>query len=416
MFRPFPFYIGLRYTRAKRRNHFISFISLASMLGIALGVIVLITVLSVMNGFDYEITHRIFDMTPQVTITTANNHLENWQNLRKQVESLPDVVGAAPYVGGQAMLTRTGQVNPVIVNGVIPGEEIKVSKVGLKMVEGSFSNLQPGKFGIVMGDELAASLGLLVGDKVTVVIAQQVVTPVGVEPQFKRFTLVGTFHVGGALGFDRGVVYINMQDAQALFRLGSAVSGMRLKINDLYAAPKVTNELLPKLPQNYLVSNWTQDYGEFFHVIGLEKNMMFLILLLIIAVAVFNLVSTLVMVVNDKRAEIAILRTLGASSRTIMATFMVQGFIIGISGMILGLIGGVTLALNVTQIERWIEKLFNVHLISSSFYFVDYLPSKLQWADVYHICIITVIMSLIATLYPAWQAAKTQPAEALRYE
>lgn len=417
MFRPISLYIGLRYTRAKRRNHFISFISLVSMLGIALGVTVLITVLSVMNGFDYQIQNKIFAMAQQVTVSNYDGPLSNWENLANKVSQYHDVVSVAPFVNGQGMLVNSGMAAPVLVRGVVPADETKVSKIAEKMVHGSFNQLQPGQYGVVMGQKLADNLGLQVGDKVTLFTPQATITPVGELPRFRRFTLVGLFNIGGGFGsFDTGIIFINMHDAQVLYNFGNAVSGLRLKVSALYAAPKVSEALQNDFQDKYLVSNWTEEYGDFFKAIKMEKTMMFFILILIVAVAVFNLVSSLVMIVNDKRPEIAILRTLGASPRTIMTIFMVQGCTVGFIGTFLGLIGGILLALNAPNLVSGIQHLFHVQLISSSVYLVDYLPSKLEWADVWRVCLIALGLSVVATLYPAWQAARTQPAEALRYE
>lgn len=416
MFRPISLYIGLRYTRAKRRSHFVSFISMVSMLGIALGVTVLITVLSVMNGFDYQIRHRIFELADQVSVSGFSGPLSGWQSLAQQIQSFPHVVAVAPVINGQGMLVNDGQSFPVMVRGISPPEESKVSAIGSKMVVGSFSDLKAGDFGIIMGKKLAESLGIQIGDKVVLFTPQASMTPLGIFPQFKRFTLVGTFKVGGALGMDTSIAYINLRDAQVLYNFGPNISSLRLKVSDLYAAPNVTYELQNGLNQQYLVSNWTQQYGDFFRAVKMEKTMMFFILVLIIAVAAFNLVSSLVMIVNDKQPEIAILRTLGASPKTIMATFMVQGCMVGLVGTLLGLIGGVALALSATSLVAHIQHFFHVKLISSAVYLVDYLPSKLEWSDVWHVCLIALGLCLIATIYPAWQAARTQPAEALRYE
>lgn len=416
MFRPIPLFIGLRYTRAKRRSHFVSFISLVSMLGIALGVAVLITVLSVMNGFDYQIRHRIFDMADQVTIGNFSGSLNNWQQLSTQVQKYPDVVAVAPFIDGQGVLTNEGESSPVMVKGISPDLEMKVSQMQSKMSQGSFAQLQPGQFGMIMGKKLADSLGLEVGDKVTLFTPQASITPIGILPRLKRFTVVGLFDVDGFGYLDTGLAYINLQDAQALYGLGNSVTGLRLKVSDLYVAPQVADELQAGFQQQYLVSNWTQQYGDFFKTLKMEKTMMFFILALIIVVAVFNLVSSLVMIVTDKRPEIAILRTLGASSRTIMLIFMVQGCMVGLVGTILGLIGGIILALNATRLVSGIQQLLHVQFVSSSVYLVDFLPSKLEWSDVWHVALIALALSLVATLYPAWQAARTQPAEALRYE
>lgn len=416
MFRPLVLYIGLRYTRAKRRNHFISFISLSSMLGIALGVAVLITVLSVMNGFDQEIRSRIFGMANQVTVSTMPPKLTQWQDLSNKIVQHPGVVAAAPFVSGQGILMNQGQNHPVMLIGVNPAVEKNVSIISQKITDGSFDALAPGQYGLAIGEKLAANLGAAVGDKLTLLVPAATVTPFGVMPRFKVFTVVAIFKIGTGFGFDTDMAFMNLKDAQTLLQYGNAVSGLRLKLQDFYAAPRISEELAKELPVNYIVSNWTEDYGSLFHAISLEKTMMFIILLLLVAIAAFNLVSTLVMVVTDKRSDIAILRTLGATPRTILAIFMVQGTIIGLVGTLLGLIGGIYLALHAPELVNGLETFFHVKLLSSDVYYVNYLPSKLQEADVVHICIAAVLMSLVATLYPAWRAARTQPAEALRYE
>lgn len=416
MFHPLALYIGIRYTRAKRRNHFISFISLTSMIGIALGVMVLITVLSVMNGFDQEIRSRIFGMANQVTISTLGGVVQSWPKLSDSVEGHKGVVGVAPLINGQGILVYHGQTHPVLVTGVLPEREKSVSDIAKKMIEGSFDTLKPGQYGIVLGVELASNLGAAIGDKITLLIPKLNVTPIGGMPRFKQFKVVGIFKVGSGFGFDSDMAFIHMQDAQSLYQLGNAVSGLRLKLQDLYAAPRISKELADELPPTYQINNWTDSYGSYVHAIQLEKTMMFLILMLLVAIAAFNLVSTLVMVVTDKRSDIAILRTLGATPRTILAVFMVQGTVIGIVGTFLGLIGGLLLASHVTELVNFLESTFHVQLFSSDVYFLNYLPSQIAMSDVLQICVAALVMSLLATLYPAWRAARTQPAEALRYE
>lgn len=415
MYRLLPLYIGLRYIRAKRRNQFISFISLVSMFGIGLGVMVLITVLSVMNGFDHEISDRIFNMAQQVTITNFSQSVPHWQNLRQDVSTQQNVRGIAPFVAGQAMLANMGSARPVMLTGILPAEEKKVSQMAQKMTKGNFQDLHSGEFGIILGEALAESLGLELGDKVTVLTTDVNVSPVGVIPQYKRFTVKGLFKVGGGFRFDETAAFIELHDAQKLFKLKDNVSGLRLRVTDLYIAPKVTTELQQMLPE-YYVGNWTQEFGAYFRAIRMEKSMMFIILVLIIAIAAFNLVSTLVMIVTDKQSEIAILRTLGASPATIMSIFMVQGSIVGLVGTLFGIVSGVLLAINAPVIVAGIQHLFHVSFVSSSVYFIDYLPSRLEWKDVLQISLVSILLSLTATLYPAWQASRTQPAEALRYE
>lgn len=416
MFRPIAFFIGLRYTRAKRRNHFISFISMMSMLGIALGVIVLITVLSVMNGFDREIKKRVFSMWPPLTVSSVSNYVNNWQDLGNILSEFPGITAVAPYVNGEAMLTNSGFVQPAMINGIDPQAEQKITEIGTKIVQGSLNDLKPGTFGIVLGEELANNLDVVVGDKVTAITPQVSMSIAGVMPRYKRFTVVGIFSAGNGFGFDRNFAYINIVDAQKLLQLGSNVSGVHATIKNVYAAPMISNELAKTLTPSAKITNWTDQFGAFFHAVKLEKTMMFFILLLIIAVAVFNLVCTLVMVVNDKESDIAILRTFGATPKMIMSIFVVQGAIVGVFGTIIGIIGGVALAWNVTDIVNWIQHLFHVKFLSSSVYFVDYLPSQIQVADVVKISLASFILSLVATLYPAWRASRTEPVEALRYE
>ncbi len=416
MFRPVSLFIGLRYTGAKKRNHFVSFIALTSMLGIALGVTVLITVLSVMNGFDFQIRNRIFQMAPQVTVRTFNTSMENYQSLQTKLSKVPGVIGTAAFIEGQGMLTHDGLVNPVLINGIVPDQETQVSEIGSKMIQGNLSELKPGSFNIVMGEQLANALGLTLGDKVTLVTPEAALTPVGVIPRFKRFTLIGIFNAGTGFGFDTQFAVINLQDAQVLYQLGQGITGIQLKIKNLYDAPELSSIIAQHITNDYFVTNWTQKYGPLFKAINLEKNMMFLILLLIIAVAAFNLVSSLVMIVNDKRADIAILRTLGATPRMILVIFIVQGFLIGLIGTLVGLVGGLILASHVTEVVNFIQKILGVQFLASSVYYVNYLPSLIQASDVIHICLAAFILSLLATLYPAWRASKTQPAEALRYE
>jgi lipoprotein-releasing system permease protein len=417
MFRPLSVYIGLRYTRAKKRNHFISFISLASMIGIALGITVLITVLSVMNGFDYEIHSRIFSMARQVTIRNfAADTGSDWRVIKKEVEKNREVIASAPFVDGQGMLTKDGRVRGVIINGILPDQEAQVSQMQNTVKQGSMLALKPGEFGIVLGQAIAAYLDANIGDKVILVTPSVSMTPLGIAPRFKRFSVVGIFHVGEGFGYDSGMALINLYDAQKLFALGDNVTGLNLKIKDLDLAPLVSKELEARLDGNYYISNWTNEYGPQFKAIQMEKTAMFIVLLFIIAVAAFNLVSSLVMTVNDKQSDIAILRTLGASPRMVMSIFMVQGCIVGVLGTVLGVIGGILLALNAPELVKILEQICRTHFISASIYWIDYLPSRLVWSDVWHVGLATLIMSLLATIYPAWRAAKTQPVEALRYE
>lgn len=418
MFKPLTLYIGLRYTRARKKNHFVSFISLSSMLGIALGVTVLITVLSVMNGFDDEIHNRFFGMAPEITVSDVTNELANWQQLSKKIEQFEGVKAVAPFVGGQGLITFNGQVVPIVISGVLPEAEKGVTDLKEKMIIGSPDNLND--FGIILGKSLANKLGVMVGEKVTIMIPKTTMSIAGMIPRYKRFKLVGVFSAGTGFNFDSKLGFINMYDAQKLFQMGDKVSGLKLKINNVYQAPQLSYDIVSKLnletEQELQAGNWTQQFGAFFKAVKMEKTMMFLILLLIIAVAAFNLVSSLVMVVNDKQAEIAIMRTLGMTPRQVLLIFMTQGLFVGLIGTVLGLTGGILLAYNVTEIVNWLQQVLNTQVLSSNVYFVDYLPSKILTHDIVQICVAAMLMSFIATIYPAWRASKTQIAEALHYE
>jgi lipoprotein-releasing system permease protein len=421
MFHPFPLFVGLRYTRAKRRNHFISFISAISMVGIMLGIVALVVVLSVMNGFHKEIQERILGMASHATISdpdgaAAGGGLGDWKGLIERIREHPEVVGAAPFVEIEAMLMNGGRTQGSLLRGILPGQEDDVSDLRRDMVEGSVDELEPGAFNIILGAELAAILGVRVGDKVTVVTPQMNATPVGVMPRLKAFTVSGLFQVGMA-DYDRGAGFMHMADAAKLMRLPEEnAQGVRIKIKDMFDAPLIAREIAYSLDDVYLVTDWTQVHRNFFAALRTEKRMMTIILFLIVAVAAFNIVSTLVMVVTDKRADIAVLRTLGASPARIMALFMVQGTAIGLAGTLLGVIGGVLLGLNVEPIVAAIERVFGVHFLDPGIYYISALPSDVRASDVIAIAAGAFAMSVLATLYPAWRASRTDPAEALRYE
>lgn len=411
MFKPIPLFIGLRYTRAKRRNHFISFISLTSIIGLLLGVAVLITVLSVMNGFDRELQTRILGMIPHAAINSYEP-IEKWPALRKLALKNPQVKAAAPFAQLQGMLTHQGLVSGVMVTGVEPELEKTVSIVHKHMAAGRIENLHEGEFGIVLGSGLAQNLGLGLGDKVTLVLPEASLSPAGVMPRFKRFTVVGVFKVGADV--DGLLAYIHLGDAGRLLRMGHKAHGVRLRLDNLFVAPDVSWQLVQQLPEMFYATNWTQTHGNLFSAIRMEKAMMAMLLFFIVAVAAFNIVSSLVMVVTDKKADIAILRTLGASPGTIMKIFMVQGSLIGIVGTLSGVGLGVLLSLSISDIATGIENLFGVSLFDA--YFVNYLPSELQLDDVLMVGGAGLLMSFLATVYPARRAARVQPAEALRYE
>jgi lipoprotein-releasing system permease protein len=414
MFRPLSLFIGWRYTGAKRRNHFISFISLVSTLGLTLGVAVLILVLSVMNGFDRELRQRILGMVPHATLSGYRESIEDWPALIKRVSQNPKVEGAAPYIEAQGMLTHRGQVRGVLIYGIDPDYERRVSIIGDFMSQGELDALQPGEFGIVLGDILARVLGARLGDKVTLVLPEASISVAGVFPRLKRFTVVGVFKVGAEL--DASMAYIHLQDAAKIKRIPAGVEGVRLKLDNLFDAPVEARRIAADEEGRLRVSDWTRTHGNLFQAIQLEKKMIGLLLFIIVAVAAFNIVSTLIMVVTDKRADIAILRTMGVSSGTIMRTFIVQGGVIGCFGTLVGTGLGVVLALTVTDLVAWVEQLFNFQILSAEVYFISYLPSELRWEDVITICLSSLVISLLATVYPAYRAAQTKPAEALRYE
>lgn len=414
VFYPLSLALGLRYTRAKQHNHFISFISWVSLVGIALGVMVLITVLSVMNGFDREIKTRILDMVPQVTLSGPNGTLDNWQELAADLPGRDHIVAAAPFIQGEAMLTGASSVpNFGVLQGIDPSVQSTVSPIASKMVEGNLASLAPKRFNVILGQALAQSLGVSLGDKVTVYVPKANFSPVGIIPRLKQCTVSGIFATG--YQFDNSYALINMQDAAVLLQMGSEVSGLQLKLDDLFHANEVSQNLNAAFP-NLNAYTWITQNANFFAALQMEKVMMFLILLLIIAVAAFNMLASLVMLVTDKKADIAILKTMGLARAQIMQIFMIQGFIVGALGTLLGVILGILSALNVTALVNWIQALFHVQFLSSQVYFIDFLPSHLEWSDVAVISFVALVMSFLATIYPAYKASKINPAEALRYE
>ena len=406
--------IGLRYTRAKRRNRFISFISLISMAGIALGVTVLIVVLSVMNGFQTEVRTRILGVASHLQITGPDGTVGDWQSVARTAGTHPRVVAAAPYVQAQGMLSSDRAARGVAVRGVLPQAEEQVADFAKHMVSGEIEALREDGFGIVLGVDLARALGVLPGDKIALIAPQGIVTPAGVVPRLKQFSVVGTFDVGFNEA-DSGLALIHLADAQKLYQLGEAVSGVRLKLEDLFEAGTVGRELMAKLPE-FFAWDWSRSHPNLFRAVQIEKRMMFIILTLIIAVATFNVVSTLVMLVTDKQADIAILRTLGAPPGSILKIFVVQGAVIGVLGTLLGVAGGVLLALNVETVVPALETALGFKFLSKDVYLIPDLPSEVQLDDVIGVAVISLVLAFLATLYPSWRASKVNPAEALRYE
>jgi lipoprotein-releasing system permease protein len=412
---PLSLFIGLRYTRAKRQNHFISFISMASMLGIALGIAALITVMSVMNGFQKEVRARILGVSAHVQIMGYENGLDQWQTVREVAMKNPEVVATAAFVNGQGLLTYTSNVRGAIVRGIFPSDENAVADLGRDMKVGQITSLQPGEYNIILGAELARALGVSIGTKLQLITPQGSVTPAGMVPRIRSFTVSGIFS-SGHYEYDSTLALMHIKDAQVLFRLGENVSGVRIKLKNTDRARSVSRELSSALRIDGYVTDWTKQNETYFRAVEIEKRMMFVILALIIAVAAFNLVSTLVMAVTDKFPDIAILRTLGASPGMIMRIFIVQGAIIGVIGTVIGVGAGILLALNIDVVVPFIESMAGFKVLSPEVYFLSELPSDLRWQDVWSTALIALLLSLAATLYPSWRASRVNPAEALRYE
>lgn len=414
MFRPLSLFIGLRYTRAKRRNHFISFISMTSMIGLALGVLAMILVLSVMNGFQKEMSSRILGMVPHATLS-AEQPLDDWQAVAAAARKHPQVLAAAPFSELEGMLSYKGAMQPIQINGVDPQEEPKVSIIAEHMLAGQLDDLLPGEFGIVIGEITARRFGLEVGDKLALIIPELSSVPGGITPRMQRLNVAGIFKVGAEL--DSSLALIHVADASHLQRLQPGqVQSVRLALQDLYQAPQVSVALATELGADYRANDWTHSQGSLFGAMQMEKIMIGLLLLLIVAVAAFNIIATLIMVVADKGADIAILRTLGATPGQVMAVFMVQGTLIGVVGTLVGGVLGVLAALNVSALVGWLEQASGQQVLSSDVYFISNLPSELQALDVLLICGAAFTLSFLATLYPSWRAAQILPAEALRYE
>ncbi len=411
----YELFVGLRYTRAKRSNNFISFISFISMLGMALGIAVLITVTSVMNGFQKEVRDRILGVLAHIQISAIEGGLKDWPAVAAKAEENPAVRGSAPYVLAQGLLGNEQVVRGAIIRGILPEREGAVADFKSFLRAGSLDGLVPDSFAIVLGIELARALGVAVGDKVLLIAPQGQITPAGVIPRLKQFTVVGVFEAGH-FEFDSGLALVHMADAQKLYRLGDAVSGVRLKIADMLQAPRVAREIALTMNQDVMVADWSRLNSGWFRAVEIEKRMMFIILSLIVAVAAFNIVSTLVMVVTEKRADIAILRTLGATPASVMGIFVIQGALIGVFGTLLGVGGGILLASNVDVVVPFIERSFGMQFLAKDIYFISELPSEVRAADVTFVATVSLVLSFLATLYPSWRASRINPAQALRYE
>ena len=415
MFNPVELFIGLRYTRAKRRNGFISFMSLVSIIGIILGVMALIIVLSVMNGFEKEVRDRILNMISHITVSGYDGKLTDWPSVVAKVKKNPEVVGTAPYISAEGMLIYKREVHGAMFRGVDPALEKTVSRVADHMVQGKLTDLKPGKFNIILGQDLALRLGVDVGDKITMVTPSANITPAGVLPRLKRFTVSGIFKVG-FYEYDSAVGLINLDDAARVFRMDGSVSGVQVQVKNLFEVGPVSKMLKEKYLMNYWVKDWSYYHANWFRAVKMEKTMISLLLFLIILVAAINIVSSLIMVVTDKRSDIAILRTLGAKTQTITRIFIIQGSVIGVAGTLLGTLFGVIISINLESLYTWLEHVLHRQLIDGSVYLISTLPSDLHWDQVLWISAASMITSILATIIPARRASKTQPAEALRYE
>ena len=414
MFQPLPLSIGLRYLRAKRRNGFISFISMASILGIIIGVIALITTISVMTGFQQELRARILGMVAHATLTGLDGPLQDWPRAVAAAEADPRVAGAAPYVETESLL-QGARRQGAILRGVDPALEPRVSELAGKMVAGRLDDLQAGEFRIILGRELANALAVDVGDPVNVFVSEATSTPLGALPRAKRFTVVGIFEAG-AQEYDLGLAVVHLADAQKLNRMGEGVTGVRLKLVDMWDAWPVARSLQDELQGYYRVRDWAQDHANFFRALKMEKTVMFILLSLVVAIAAFNLVSSLVMLVQDKQSDIAILRTLGMSPGAVMGVFVGQGMVIGLLGIAIGVVGGVLLASNLSPVVGAIERLSGTELMPADVYYISGVPSVVVADDVVRIAVVAFVLCLLATIYPAWRASRTDPATALRYE
>ena len=415
MFQPKELFIGLRYIRAKRKNHFVSFIAFISIAGVAMGVFALIVVLSVMNGFGNELRDRTLSMTSHATITGYDGYLRDWPAVLEKAEKNIEVIAAAPYISKEIMLTNGRRVSGSLIRGIKPEMESKVSLVESKMVSGSLFDLKEGEYGIVLGRELANTLGVFEGERVTVITPQASVTAVGVMPRLRRFRVVGVFEVG-MHQFDAAMAYMHIEDAAKLFSYKDKVNGVRLKLTDVFDAPRISRDIEKEFGEDYWVKDWSKQHKNFFRALKTEKTVMFIILLLMVSVAALNIVSTLMMTVTEKESDIAILRALGMQPSSVMIIFIIQGAFIGFFGTLIGVGAGVPVALNVFEIVSWLEQLFNTDFLPSDVYYISDIVADVKVSEVVTYALSAFSVTILATIYPAWRASQTLPAEALRYE
>jgi lipoprotein-releasing system permease protein len=409
--------IGTRHLRSTHRRGFVSFVALISVLGLTLGVAVLIVVLSVMNGFERELRTRILSVTSHATLMGVTGALHDWRTIQKVAQARPDVTAAAPYIEAQGLLMNGRRVKGAVVRGVLPEEEARTTGLGQRLTAGKLSDLEPGGYTIILGAALAKDLGLHVGDNLILIAPEGTATPIGVMPRTKTFRVTGTFQ-SGMFEFDSSLALIHMRDAALLYHMGDDVTGIRLNVADLMRAPSIVRQVALSLEgdSEYYVSDWTGTHVNFFRAIQTTKTMMFIILLMIVGVAAFNIVSTLVMIVKEKQSDIAILRTLGAGPRNILGVFAIQGVVIGLAGTIFGAGLGVLVSHNIESIVRGLERLFSTQFLDASVYFMSDLPAYVEGVDVLQVCSVAFVLCAVATLYPAWRASRTQPAEALRHD
>lgn len=414
MYQPFPLFIGLRYTRSGQKNQFVSFVSLISLLGMILGVAALVVVMSVMNGFEGELRGRILSVVPHGFIHGPSKRMDNWQQWQQQLEKTEGVIAAAPFIDGNVMLSRPRMVRGARLHAVAPEQEAKVSQISQSMISGQLTDLQPGEYGIVIGDIVSRYMGAYVGDEMTVVLPKVTVTPGGIFPRQKRFKIVGVFRVGADL--DANTVFIHLKDGQKLYQMGAGVKGLRLQFDDLFQADQYLDGLLKLMPDNSTATSWSQTQGSLFRAVEMEKTMMTLLLLIIVLIAAFNIVSIVTMMVSDKRSDIAVLRTMGASPRAILQVFMIQGMAVGVAGIVIGIVIGVPMAIYAGDLVAWAENLVGARVFNPDVYFLSRIPSELEWADVLNVSICGLLLCVLATIYPSIRASKIHPAEALRYE